>query len=153
MTHTWGLDGWFLEWTKGCWACVSGRSGSSPSPRSWPMGRREMVSPSLPQSFTHSSLYVYFHWWVCVCDCFSVRVHECIVHRGQERGSDLLELERQAVESCSLWVLGTQPEASARAASALNPRAISGLSSLIVLTFVCSNQFICVHWNIPCLLL
>jgi hypothetical protein len=45
----------------------------------------------------------------CVCSCL-----------WRQRASDPLELELQAVVSCLMWVLETEPGSSARAVSALN---------------------------------
>lgn len=45
--------------------------------------------------------------------------------RGQKMVSDALELEFQAVESCLMWVLGTDLGSSTRIVNALNCRAIS----------------------------
>jgi hypothetical protein len=46
--------------------------------------------------------------------------HVCSTHRGQKRASDPLELELQALVSCSTQVLGTELRSSARTARTLN---------------------------------
>ena len=56
---------------------------------------------------------------VCVCVCVCVYACECSAHGGQKRAPDTLELKLQAVESCLLWVLGTELRSCGRAASAL----------------------------------
>lgn len=66
------------------------------------------------------SIYYYLKRFVYVC------LHEFIctihvgTHTGYRRALDSLDLELQAAVSCFMWVLGTEPSSSVRAASALN---------------------------------
>lgn len=54
---------------------------------------------------------------VCVWLCTHVRAG---THRDQKTGSDLLELELQAIVTCLTWVLGTEVRSSPRAVRAPN---------------------------------
>lgn len=59
-----------------------------------------------------------------VCD---LHIYRTIVdlHGDQKNASDPLDLESQRAVSYMVWVPGTKPGSSAKAASALNPRVIS----------------------------
>lgn len=63
---------------------------------------------------------------VCVCVCACAHMHRMCtgVFGGEKRVSGLLEPEFRVVESCLMWVLGTELKSSARAASSLDLWAI-----------------------------
>lgn len=52
------------------------------------------------------------------CVCVPACLH--VYHRGQKRVLDPLELELRVLANWLMWVLGTEPRSSVRAASALN---------------------------------
>lgn len=83
------------------------------------------VSHSVPGIFVFGfCLFLLFYLCVCVAVC---------EHGGgccQKRPSESLKLDSQAVVSCLVWVLGTEPRSSWRAAGALCrwPTSVSGNS-------------------------
>lgn len=74
--------------------------------------------------------YIYLVWFLacclllCICMCVCVDSVHIVMHRGQERASDLLELELQVVMSHPTWVQGNKTSFSARAEYTFNHRAL-----------------------------
>lgn len=97
--------------------------------------------------------YVY----VCVCVCVLwVYVYVCKCTWKPE-ASDPLQLELQMVVGRLTWVLGTEPEFSGRAASALSCWAISPASCISFLLLILNNwiwvEMLCpvMFWHLPLL--
>lgn len=62
-------------------------------------------------------VYVYMCFYVSLCVS-----RACNAYGGQKRASDPLFLELQAVVSCLVWMLGTEPRSSTRAACILTSK-------------------------------
>ena len=62
-------------------------------------------------------------YFVCVCVCLLDFIYTICTQKphGAQKLSEPLELEVQVVLSHLIWVLGTEPRPSGRAASAANP--------------------------------
>lgn len=57
-----------------------------------------------------------------MCMCLGVYMCTCVfsICGSQKRALDPFELELQAIVSCLMWLLGTEPVSAARAFSALD---------------------------------
>lgn len=74
----------------------------------------------LEKEFCFGLLYI-FYFYVFVSMCTHVQVH-VDAQRGQNRASDILELDLQAVVNCLQWVLETELWVCARTARTLVPQ-------------------------------